>query len=151
MSFNCCLAPNLRKHGLSSAKADLEVTADSFYRWVLYFTLLSQDDQVDWTLASSLFTLKKERGLTWQACSIKEKDNFVLKELFRKLLMGKMDPLAHLGSQLDWQDLLCGFSRSAMFKLETNARNLKLSIGFVYTMLSERVWWAKCQSSFLNN
>ena len=65
--------------------------------------------------------------------------------------MGKMDRLARLGSQLDWQDLLCGFSRSAMFKLETNARTRKLSIGFVCTMLSQRVWWAKSQSSILNN
>ena len=114
--------------------------------------LLTQDDREDWTLASFLFTLKKkERGLTWQAWSIKEKDTFVLKELCRKSLMGKMDPLSRLGSQLDWQDLLCGFSRSAMFKLETNARTRKLSIGFVCTMLSQRVWWAKSQSSFLNN
>ena len=54
--------------------------------------------------------------------------------------MGKMDPLSRLGSQLDGQDLLCGFSRSAMFKLETNARTRKLSMGFVCTMLSQRVW-----------
>ena len=44
------------------------------------------------------------------------------------------------GEAIGTQDLLCGFSHSAMFKLETNARNLKLSIGFVYTMLSQRVW-----------
>ena len=153
MFFNCYLAPNLRKHGVSSAKAGFRG-----HRWLVlkvgslfYVTDPRWPGGLDIGLVPFYVKKKKERGLTWQAWSIKEKDTFVLKELCKKSLMGKMDPLSRLGSQLDWQDLLCGFSRSAMFKLETNARTGKLSIGFVCTMLSQRVWWAKSQSSILNN
>ena len=152
MFFNCYLAPNLRKHGVSSAKAGFRG-----HRWLVlkvgslfYVTDPRWPGGLDIGLVPFYEKKKKERGLTWQAWSIKEKDTFVLKELCRKSLMGKMDPLSRLGSQLDGQDLLCGFSRSAMFKLETNARTRKLSMGFVCTMLSQRVWWAKSQSSILN-